>query len=478
MLDSPNRGHQRSPGKFLSRPLANPLLLSAGDFLAKTVSFLAFAYLARVLGAGNYGTLEFASSLVMYFLLAADAGVETWAVREIASGAKAAELAGRVQAVRLANASLSFCVLLAALPLLPPFPLIRMLALLFGASLFVQALSLKWYFMGQQRMRLVGSALVGGQLLFGAVIFAFVRDPEHLLYVPIARLVSEGSLAIYFGYRFRGETGVSPLVFHGKGGLGILASALTLGAANALALVNYNFDAILLGYLTTAEAVGCYGVAYKLILVALAPAVSYFLGIFPVLSRAHASDLAEFQRLANRSLRNCALYAVPVAVSGYLLAEPLMLLVFGEPFLPSVPSFQILIWSAALVVMRGTYRQGLTAAHFHKYDLVCAISAASVNIILNFVLIPRYGLAGAAVATLISEMVWFSAAWFLFSRLVFAASLSGALWRPALSGLAMWIAISATPFSLFPRAFVGGLAYVGALVLLGEHKSWSGGLTK
>ncbi len=474
MLDSFHQACYEMARRILSRPFANTLFLSAGDFLAKTVSFLAFAYLARVLGAGNYGTVEFASSLVMYFLLAADAGVETWAVREIARGAIAGELTGRVQAVRLANAGISFLVLLAALPLLPRFPFIRSLALLFGASLFVQALSLKWYFMGQQRMQLVGGALVGGQLLFGAVIFGLVQDPSHVVLVPVARLLSEGALAFYFGYRWRRETGASPLIFHGRGGLAILGSALTLGAANALALVNYNFDAILLGFLATAESVGWYGAAYKLILVALAPPVSYFLGIFPVLAQAHSTDVATFQKIANRSLRNCAIYAVPAAVGGYLLAEPLMLLVFGKAFLPGVPSFQILIWSAALVVMRGTYRQGLNAAHFHRYDLICAVSAASVNIILNFVLIPRYGLVGAAVATLISEIVWFSAAWLLFTRLVYAASLAGALWRPALAGLAMWTVMNTAPSSFFARAILGGFTYIGVLVLLGEHKSLTG----
>ena len=47
----------------------NIFKLLVGDFFAKTLNFLAFVYLARVLGVSTYGVLEFALSIMTYFLL-------------------------------------------------------------------------------------------------------------------------------------------------------------------------------------------------------------------------------------------------------------------------------------------------------------------------------------------------------------------------------------------------------------------------
>ncbi len=57
-------------------PLTNIFKLSLWDFAAKTAYFLAFIYLARVLGVSSYGVLEFAISVIAYFLLIAEGGLE------------------------------------------------------------------------------------------------------------------------------------------------------------------------------------------------------------------------------------------------------------------------------------------------------------------------------------------------------------------------------------------------------------------
>ena len=67
-------------------PFRNILHLSLGDFIAKSLNFLAFIYLARLLGVTNYGVLEFALAILTYFLLFADGGLELWATREAARG--------------------------------------------------------------------------------------------------------------------------------------------------------------------------------------------------------------------------------------------------------------------------------------------------------------------------------------------------------------------------------------------------------
>ena len=89
-------------------PFRNILKLSLGDFFAKTFNFIAFLYLARVLGVTSFGTLEFAVTILTYFTLLADGGLEFWSTREVAHTGDVRQLVQRIVPLRLILASARF----------------------------------------------------------------------------------------------------------------------------------------------------------------------------------------------------------------------------------------------------------------------------------------------------------------------------------------------------------------------------------
>ncbi len=126
----------------------NILKLSAWDMVAKAAYFLACLYLARIMGVEHYGVWEFSISVMAYFLLIADLGMEVWATREATKGGNIPALVGKVVPLRLIGATVALGVLLAILPLLPKFPQLQTVLVVFGLTLFLQAANLKWVFMG------------------------------------------------------------------------------------------------------------------------------------------------------------------------------------------------------------------------------------------------------------------------------------------------------------------------------------------
>lgn len=133
-------------------PFRNIFRLFLGDPLSKTLNFLAFIYLARILGAANYGILEFAISIMTYFLLFGDGGLDLWATREAAQGKDLRQLVPRVLSLRLVLAIGVFVILVLLVPVFPDYPGLRIVLLLYGLTLPTQALNLKWVFMGQEKM--------------------------------------------------------------------------------------------------------------------------------------------------------------------------------------------------------------------------------------------------------------------------------------------------------------------------------------
>lgn len=462
-------------GVTLANPFRNILRFAVGDFVAKTLSFLAFVYLARVLGVAGFGVLEFASSILTYFLLLADGGLEQWSTREAAKTHDVRALVSRVLPLRILLATVAFALLLGLLPVLPKYPSLRLVLALFGLSLFAQAASLKWVFMGQEKMAAVARGLVVAQITFATTVFVFVRSPAALVVVPVLRLASDLTMAIYFARWFARMHGGLRLALTLNGAKQALRQALTIGTSQAMGLLNYNFDSVLLGFLSGAAAVGWYNAAYKPVTVALALPITYFIGLFPALSRTYAADRDAFRHLVVRSLQLCSILVVPLVVGGTLLAEPVIGLLYGRAYASSVRPFQILVWSAALVILRSSYAESLRATGHQNLDLRCAITSASLNVALNVLLIPRYGMVGAASATVAADVVWLAMAYYYFQRAVLPHELLPFLRGPLAAGIAMGVLLWLTqPLFWVGRACIGVLVYFGLLFLFGNTvvRSW------
>lgn len=423
-----------------------------------------------MLGVERFGVLEFAGGLLVYFLLLADGGLEMWATREAARTPDLKALAGRILPLRLLLAVAATAVLFGMVPFLPAYPLLSLVMGLYSLSLLAQAASLKWAFLGREEMTRVAWGLVLSQVAFAMLILLFVRGPEGVAAVPLLRFASDAVLAGYFAAVFgRAHGWRMPVTL--RGAPKILRPALTIGTSQALGLLNYNFDSVLLGFLTSARTVGLYNAAYKPVTIALALPLTYFVGLFPALSRTHAESRDAFRALVERSLRLAGLMAAPLAAGGTLLAAPVIALLFGANYAESALVLPVLIWSAVFVILRGSYRHALTAAGHQALDLRCAMVSTGLNVGLNLLLIPRYGMIGAASATVVGDLAWFVLAYAIFQTRVMPLPALPCLWRPMVAGAAMagflWFTQAAS-LHWVARGAVSLAIYAVCLLLLGE----------
>jgi O-antigen/teichoic acid export membrane protein len=432
----------RANGKRqLSSPFKNILRLATGDLLAKATSFFAFVYLARILGVAGFGVLEFAGSVLAYLLLIADGGLEMWGTREAANADNIPALAGRVLPLRLLLASISFALLLAVLPFFPNYPYLKPVLLIYGLSVFAAAVNLKWIFIGQQRMTGVARGLVIAQVLFAALVLIFVHKPIALLWVPVFRLVGDSASAIYFAMWYRREYRQLALSLRLRGVGAVLKPALTIGASLAMGLLNYNFDSVLLGFLRGPTIVGWYNAAYKLLIVGISVALSYFTGLFPLLSRTYSTDRQRFRQLVRGTTELWLTSMVPLVVAGTFLADPAVQFLYGSAYARSAAPFRILVWSAAFVVLRWVYMDSLRATGHQNLDLRCAITSACLNVGLNIALIPRFGMIGAASATVFADVVWLVMSYYYFRQAVLPDEPLQPLAAPLLGGVTMCVVL-------------------------------------
>jgi O-antigen/teichoic acid export membrane protein len=435
------------------------------------LNFLAFVYLARRLGVANYGVLEFGLSILLYLVWMSDAGLEIWATREKARGRDVLDLASVVIPAKLILGIGIMALLILAMPLLPNYPYVRPVVLLFALTVLVQPFNLRWVFMGDERMSSVAIGGILSSLVFFIAVFSFIRIPQHVVWIPVIRLIGDSCMVIYFWLQYSRLTGrlwVPPrLTGVGKA----LRQSIVLGASNGLSLMSFNFDSILIGFLLGTASVGLYGAAYKPVLIMLALPVTYFLGLFPVLSRLYEQKRTDFTRIIQDSLRLMAVVALPVGVLANVMARPIVKALFGADYSQSAPVFQVLTWSAVLVMLRGTFRRGLNAAGKQKLDLKCAAAATCLNVILNLVMIPLYGIMGAAASTLASEILWFASTTACFRREVVRLPLLSLLAPAIVSSVAMAMTLWLTrPFGWLVSTIIGFVIYSLIWCLLGQPR--------
>jgi O-antigen/teichoic acid export membrane protein len=320
-------------------------------------------------------------------------------------------------------------------------------------------------------MKLVGGAILGGQIIITVLAFTIVQAPDDVYWVPVTRIVGEIAIAgIFLGVYFS-RFGRIRLNFPLTRVRYMLKPSSILGLSSGLALMSFNFDTILLGFLSGPQQVGWYSAAYKPVTAGLLIPVTYFLGLFPSISRMFTNNKDEFIETVNRSFRLTAIVAIPFAVAGTFLAEPIILSLFGLEYSPSIMAMQILVWPAALVILRGTLRQSLNAANQHILDLRSALISIICNVGLNLVLIPAYGMIGSSIAYLVSETLWIGLASYFFYQKVHRETLLPFLKIPLIGGTILSVFFLSTPFVFWLiRGVIGIVLYLLVLLIFGEHE--------
>lgn len=180
---------------------------------------------------------------------------------------------------------------------------------------------------------------------------------------------------------------VRPMVRYGR----------SIVAVNMLAAVTHHADLVVVGRMLGAAALGFYQVAYKIPEVAVTLLVRVASKVlFPALSRAHQTG-ARMRDAYLAALRYTALVTMPAAGGLYILAEPIILLVFGPGWEPSIPILQALAVYVGLRAL-GTHVGDVLKAT-GRPGLLAALGLAKAAILLPALVVSgRWGAAGVAAA--------------------------------------------------------------------------------
>jgi O-antigen/teichoic acid export membrane protein len=457
----------RSPEARLRATFA---ALGAGEVLARLLAFGATIYLARRLGTAEFGLISLATAILLYAACVADAGLDAIGVRDLAGGrADARTLIPPLVVMRL-GAALVVSGLIAAIATAVLTSREALLVTLYAVTLWVVGVNTRWVAIGLGDGVGASLARVAGEATMVALVVLLVRGPGDVALVPLAQLVGNGLAALILARRAQRTLGSLLIRADWRLSRGVAADAAPLVVNSLLSLVLFNADLLLLRAFRGLEEVGLYGAAYALIAF-----LANLGGAHQQSALAGLSALADpvaRQRLAGRAAVEALSLGAPLAVGGMVVAGSVIDTVFGGRYQAAALPLAILLGSIPPQFLRNLPQAALIAAGRQRSVLGITAATAVLNLALNLVLIPRFGMVGAASATVASEVVRSSASFLVAQRF---GLLRGTALRPAvkaaaaalLMGAALWAAGVRSVWAGVP---LGAGIYVAVVLALGLRR--------
>ncbi|MBI4844952.1 MAG: flippase [Candidatus Omnitrophica bacterium] len=445
----------------------NYFSLFGAEICAKIFAFLSILYLARILEVQDFGKISFVGAILSYFMLFSNCGLATLGTREIARNKnELCTYVSNIFSLRFVLAVCAFLLLVLCAFCIPKLNQMKLLIIFYGLSLFPIACLFDWVFQGLEKMEYNAFAKISNFFLYFLLVVTFIRSHSQLLIIPLFWLFGNIAAALFLILIFKKTGNKINFVWDVSLYKSLLKNAFPMGFSWIMIQIYNNFDTVMLGFLRTDEEVGWYNAAYKIILAVFSLGGFFYISIFPVISRYYKQSKENLIRLLNFTAKLMIIIAWPLGIGGVILAKPVINLFFTQKYDNAIVAFQILIWYVAISFISMIYANSLLACDREKKYALGVGLAALINVILNALLIPPFGLKGAAIATVISELSLFIYSYIEFSKIVqvgFAKYLLKPFLSSALMGIVLYINRG---LNLFVLMIAGVIVYAFGLIIL------------
>lgn len=412
---------------------------------------ITFPYITRVLLTDNVGKISFGNSIISYFSLIASLGITTYAVRECSKcrydKEKLSTIASELYSLNVVTTIVSYIILVITLALSSKLESYRLLIVIQSISILFATLGTDWLNTAMEDFGYITARTLLFQVISLLLMFIFVKSQDdYINYAIIVMISNSGAQFANIFYR-RKYCNVRFIKYiHWRKHI----KPVMLLFSMQLAMVVYvNSDMTILGIIKGDSEVGLYSVSVKVynIIQTLVTAVQIVL--IPKLAIAYAKmDYKSVNKLLRYGFNFMLTLGLPCLVGINIVAEGAVVILAGEAYLGCVMSLRILTVALLASFMAGYVGNLIMLpAGRDRLSLISSCISALLNIILNIILIPYYGLNAAAFTTFVSMLAGFFIKLPFIDKSISFSFIRRDIWSPIIACLLM--AVSGYAVCLF-----------------------------
>lgn len=386
----------------------NTFWLSFGEIAGRILRLFIVVYAARVLGAAGWGAFSYLTSLAAILTVFSDVGLSSVVIREATKQPERKDYYfSTAFSLKFILTVLGFLIIIFVAPHITKIEisqtLIYLVGLLFifdslrrfGSSLFraIERMELEAF------VNIITQAVI---VIAGFTALIIIASPESLA---AAYAIGGGVGLLVAVYILRRDVKNIFSSFDKSLLRPIIDAAWPLSLAAIFGVLIVNIDTVIIGWFRDATDVGYYAAAQKPIaFLYLLPALITG-AFFPVLARLANRDNERFRHILEKGLGLILLFAIPITIGIILTAPDIINLFYGDEYAPSADPLRILALTLLAVFPVGMIINAIFAYNRQGELVPLWTAGLLIDIGLSLLLIPRFGITGAAWAVFITQFI-------------------------------------------------------------------------
>ena len=364
--------------------------------------------MARYLGVSDYGIFGFATSLTAILAIIVDLGINTHVVRHVATDYDSApKYLGNALPLKSIFSIGAMILTLIILLIMKADELTITVTLLFTIEMVIKSyiylLNGSFQAFEEGKYQGIGNTLLHIILLIFILITIFTD--LGLIGISVSYILANALTLIYAYYSFQKHITKPKFEFDLEFCKQITILSIPFAVIGLLYTIYYSIDIVMLTNMVGSYASGIYNATYKLISVLTLFYSVYTAVIFPVMSKFFNDDESMLLISFEKSIKYLMMVIIPIAIATMFYSLDIIQLIYGNKYDPASSVLSILIWTVCLLFVSGACNTLLNASHKEVAVTKIYTIAAIFNVILNLFMIPYLSYDGAAITTVLSDIL-------------------------------------------------------------------------
>jgi O-antigen/teichoic acid export membrane protein len=390
------------------RYASNTLWLFAENVLRLISGILIGVWVTRYLGPEKYGVISYALAFVAIFSTIAKVGLDSIVIRDLVNHPeKKTQYLGTAFWLKLIGSLFTIIVVGVLAYFSPNSSSTNLYILVIASGLIFQSYEvIDFYYQSQVKSKYVSISKIIQLVLSGVIKLYLIYIHADVIYFVLTYLLEQFTLALllYLAYNSQKHESFSQH-FNSKIAKSLLLESWPVIIVGIAITIQSKIDQVILGSMLGSTSLGFYALAISFIEIISFLPVIINSSITPAIINAKKRSTAEYLNRLQSYYSMMFILSVIIGLPITLFGSSLTVLIYGDQFLAAGTIFSLLalrIFFANMGVARSQY---IVNEKLLKFNLLTTMLGAAVSIMMNFYLIPIYGVTGAIIASYFSFFV-------------------------------------------------------------------------
>ena len=370
---------------------------------------ITFPYISRTLLPEGIGKVSFATSIISYFSLFSQLGIPIYGIRACAivrdDKEKLSQTVQEIFLINFAASILTYTIFFVTLFSISKLSENRILLIITSLTIAFNLIGMEWLYKALEQYKYITIRSLSFKIIALISVFLLINDKnDYLIYAGISIFSTSASnilnfihvhhyitLRPIFGYNIKRHF-KKIIIFFG------MACATT---------IYLHMDTVMLGFMTTDIDVGYYNVAIKIkvalvnivtsIGAVLLPRTSYYI---------EHKKINDFIHISEKAINFVFVFASPLVIFFEIFSSECIFFVFGYKYAEAIIPMRIIMPTVLIIGLSNIMAMQILVPCGKEHIVLCAeIFAGVIDLIVNIILIPKLLSSGAAIGTLLAEVI-------------------------------------------------------------------------